>query len=98
MTRLLKLVERVEEDLDIFLNDKSMTNQQAFKEIGAKLYEVDGLTWKGGFVVKIAEQLILENVPEEDKNSIYRTNQSLQQNTGFISLILDFLAITSPKA
>ena len=53
MTRLLKLVERVEEDLDIFLNDKSMTNEQAFKEIGAKLYEVDGLTWKGGFVVKI---------------------------------------------
>ena len=36
MTRLLKLVERVEEDLDIFLNDKSMTNEQAFKEIGAK--------------------------------------------------------------
>ena len=33
MTRLLKLVERVEEDLDIFLNDKSMTNEQAFKEM-----------------------------------------------------------------
>ena len=65
MTRLLKLVERVEEDLDIFLNDKSMTNEQAFKEIGAKLYEVDGLTWKGGFVVKIAEQLILENIEEK---------------------------------
>ena len=66
MTRLLKLVERVGEDLDIFLNDKGMTNDQAFKEIGAKLYEVDGLTWKGGFVVKIAEQLILENIEEEN--------------------------------
>ena len=65
-SRLVKLVERVEEDLDIFLNDKSMTNEQAFKEIGAKLYEVDGLTWKGGFVVKIAEQLILENIEEEN--------------------------------
>ena len=66
MTRLTKLVERVEEDLDILLNDKGMTNDQAFKEIGAKLYEIDGLTWKGGFVVKIAEQLILENVEEEN--------------------------------
>ena len=35
MTRLTKLVERVGEDLDFFLNDKSMTNDQAFKEIGA---------------------------------------------------------------
>ena len=51
MTRLLKLVERVEEDLDIFLNDKDMTNDQAYQEIGKKLYEVEGLTWKGGFVV-----------------------------------------------
>ena len=66
MTRLLKLVERVEEDLDIFLNDKDMTNDQAYQEIGKKLYEVDGLTWKGGFVVKIAEQLILENIEEEN--------------------------------
>ena len=66
MTRLTKLVERVGEDLDFFLNDKSMTNDQAFKEIGAKLYEIDGLTWKGGFVVKIAEQLILENIEEEN--------------------------------
>ena len=66
MTRLLKLVERVGEDLDIFLNDKGMTNDQAYQEIGKKLYEVDGLTWKGGFVVKIAEQLILENVEEEN--------------------------------
>ena len=66
MTRLLKLVERVGEDLDIFRNDEGMTNDQAFKEIGKKLYEVDGLTWKGGFVVKIAEQLILENVEEEN--------------------------------
>jgi len=66
MTRLLKLVERVKEDLNIFLNDKSMTNDQAYQEIGKKLYEVDGLTWKGGFVVKIAEQLILENVEEEN--------------------------------
>tara|TARA_A100001391_G_scaffold117870_1_gene79878 strand:+ start:322 stop:528 length:207 start_codon:yes stop_codon:yes gene_type:complete len=65
-SRLVKLVERVGEDLDFFLNDKSMTNDQAFKEIGAKLYEIDGLTWKGGFVVKIAEQLILENVEEEN--------------------------------
>ena len=66
MTRLLKLVERVGEDLDIFLNDKGMTNDQAYQEIGKKLYEVDGLTWKGGFVVKIAEQLILENIEEEN--------------------------------
>ena len=66
MTRLLKLVERVGEDLDIFLNDKDMTNEQAYQEIGKKLYEVDGLTWKGGFVVKIAEQLILENIEEEN--------------------------------
>ena len=53
-SRLLKLVNKVEKDLDILLNDKGMTNDQAFKEIGAKLYEIDGLTWKGGFVVKIA--------------------------------------------
>ena len=66
MTRLLKLVERVGEDLDIFLNDKGMTNDQAYQEIGKKLYEIDGLTWKGGFVVKIAEQLILENIEEEN--------------------------------
>jgi hypothetical protein len=66
MTRLLKLVERVKEDLNIFLNDKGMTNDQAYQEIGKKLYEVDGLTWKGGFVVKIAEQLILENIEEEN--------------------------------
>ena len=66
MTRLLKLVERVKEDLHIFLNDKGMTNDQAYQEIGKKLYEVDGLTWKGGFVVKIAEQLILENIEEEN--------------------------------
>ena len=66
MTRLTKLVERVGEDLDFFLNDKSMTNEQAFKEIGEKLYEIDGLFWKGGFVVKIAEQLILENIEEEN--------------------------------
>tara|TARA_A100001201_G_scaffold111177_1_gene95093 strand:- start:355 stop:558 length:204 start_codon:yes stop_codon:yes gene_type:complete len=66
MTRLLKLVERVGEDLNIFLNDKGMTNDQAYQEIGKKLYEVDGLTWKGGFVVKIAEQLILENIEEEN--------------------------------
>ena len=66
MTRLTKLVYRVEEDLDILLNDEGMTNDQAFKKIGAKLYEVDGLTWKGGFVVKIAEQLILENIEEEN--------------------------------
>ena len=66
MTRLLKLVERVGEDLDIFLNDKGMTNDQAYQEIGKNLYEVDGLTWKGGFVVKIAEQLILENIEEEN--------------------------------
>ena len=66
MTRLTKLVYRVEEDLDILLNDEGMTNDQAFKEIGKKLYEVDGLTWKGGFVVKIAEQLILENIEEEN--------------------------------
>ena len=66
MTRLTKLVERVGEDLDIFLNDKGMTNDQAYQEIGKKLYEVDGLTWKGGFVVKIAEQLILENIEEEN--------------------------------
>ena len=66
MTRLLKLVEKVKEDLNIFLNDKGMTNDQAYQEIGKKLYEVDGLTWKGGFVVKIAEQLILENVEEEN--------------------------------
>ena len=66
MTRLLKLVERVGEDLDIFLNDKGMTNDQAYQEIGKKLYEVDGLTWKGGFVVKIAEQIILENIEEEN--------------------------------
>ena len=45
MTRLLKLVERVKEDLNIFLNDKGMTNDQAFK---------------------IAEQLILENIEEEN--------------------------------
>ena len=66
MTRLTKLVYRVEEDLDILLNDEGMTNDQAFKEIGNRLYEVDGLTWKGGFVVKIAEQLILENIEEEN--------------------------------
>ena len=66
MTRLLKLVERVKEDLNIFLNDKGMTNDQAYQEIGKKLYEVDGLTWKGGFVVKIAEQIILENIEEEN--------------------------------
>ena len=66
MTRLLKLVERVGEDLNIFLNDKGMTNDQAYQEIGKKLYEVDRLTWKGGFVVKIAEQLILENIEEEN--------------------------------
>ena len=66
MTRLTKLVYRVEEDLDILLNDEGMTNEQAFKEIGNRLYEVDGLTWKGGFVVKIAEQLILENIEEEN--------------------------------
>tara|TARA_R100000329_G_scaffold137629_1_gene118789 strand:+ start:34 stop:240 length:207 start_codon:yes stop_codon:yes gene_type:complete len=66
MTRLTKLVYRVEEDLDILLNDEGMTNDQAFKEIGKKLYEVDGLTWKGGFVVKIAEQLVLENIEEEN--------------------------------
>ena len=66
MTRLLKLVERVGEDLDIFLNDKGMTNDQAYQEIGKKLYEVDGLTWKGGVVDKIAEQLILENIEEEN--------------------------------
>ena len=66
MTRLLKLVERVEEDLDIFLNDKGMTNQQAYEEIGKKLYEVDGLTWRGGFVVKVAEQLTLETIEEEN--------------------------------
>ena len=65
-SRLLKLVNKVEKDLDILLNDKGMTNDQAFKEIGAKLYEIDGLTWKGGFVVKIAEQLILENIEEEN--------------------------------
>ena len=66
MTRLTKLVYRVEEDLDILLNDEGMTNDQAFKEIGNRLYEVDGLTWKGGFVVKIAEQLVLENIEEEN--------------------------------
>jgi len=66
MTRLTKLVYRVEEDLDILLNDEGMTNEQAFKEIGNRLYEVDGLTWKGGFVVKIAEQLVLENIEEEN--------------------------------
>jgi len=66
MTRLVQLIVRVKEDLNIFLNDKGMTNDQAFKEIGKKLYEVDGLTWKGGFVVKIAEQLILENIEEEN--------------------------------
>ena len=66
MTRLLKLVERVGEDLDIFLNDKGMTNDQAYEEIGTKLYEVDGLTWRGGFVVKVAEQLILETIEEEN--------------------------------
>ena len=66
MTRLLKLVERVGEDLDIFLNDKGMTNDQAYQEIGKKLYEIAGLTWKGGFDVKIAEQLILENIEEEN--------------------------------
>ena len=66
MTRLLKLVERVGEDLDIFLNDKDMTNEQAYEEIGKKLYEVDGLTWRGGFVVKVAEQLTLENIEEEN--------------------------------
>ena len=65
-SRLLKLVNRVEKDLDILLNDKGMTNDQAYQEIGKKLYEVDGLTWKGGFVVKIAEQLILENIEEEN--------------------------------
>jgi len=66
MTRLVQLIVRVKEDLNIFLNDKGMTNDQAFKEIGAKLYEIDGLTWKGGFVVKVAEQLILENIEEEN--------------------------------
>ena len=66
MTRLTKLVYRVEEDLDILLNDEGMTNDQAYQEIGKKLYEVDGLTWKGGFVVKIAEQLVLENIEEEN--------------------------------
>ena len=40
----------------------SMTNEQAFKEIG--LYELT-YTWKGGFI-KIAEQLILENIEEEN--------------------------------
>ena len=66
MTRLVQLIVRVKEDLNIFLNDKGMTNDQAYQEIGKKLYEVDGLTWKGGFVVKIAEQLILENIEEEN--------------------------------
>ena len=66
MTRLLKLVEKKKKIKNIFLNDKGMTNDQAYQEIGKKLYEVDGLTWKGGFVVKVAEQLVLENIEEEN--------------------------------